>query len=267
MKDSFVLYNELIDTVYLMPDEDAGILFKMILNYENGRKLDEDIYNESESAMVAFTFVQRQLDRCAEKYEQTIQARSRAGKKGAEKRWGTDNTDMANDSKAIANDNKNRTKMPVPVPVPVPVNENISTNVDIVEQARPSIESDIDIIIDYLNKATASNFKKTTEAYRKVIRARLNDKYTLDDFKRVIDSRVALWGNDERMREYLRPQTLFAPSHFDSYLNEANRPRVSDIKKAPSNGGVQKDNPFQNFEQHQYTDEEFEAMERAMMGR
>lgn len=37
--------------------------------------------------------------------------------------------------------------------------------------------------------------------------------------------------------------------------------------KPPQTGGMQKDNPFQNFEQHQYTDDEFEAMERAMMGR
>ncbi len=261
MKDSFVLYNELIDTVYLMPDEDAGILFKMILNYENGRKLDEDIDNESESAMVAFTFIQRQLDRCAEKYEQTIQARSKAGKKGMQKRWGTDNTDITNDNKPITNDNKDITKITVPVPVPVPVNKDI----DIVEQARPSIESDVDYIIDYLNRATQSNFKKTTEAYRKAIRARLNDKYTLTDFERVIDSRVALWGNDERMREYLRPQTLFAPSHFDAYLNEANRPRPSNKQSRPSsNGGTQKNNPFNNFEQNHYSDDELDELERML---
>lgn len=38
-------------------------------------------------------------------------------------------------------------------------------------------------------------------------------------------------------------------------------------KKPPQTGGMQQNNPFQNYEQHQYTDEEFEAMERAMMGR
>lgn len=37
--------------------------------------------------------------------------------------------------------------------------------------------------------------------------------------------------------------------------------------KPPQTGGMQQNNPFQNYEQHQYTDEDFEAMERAMMGR
>lgn len=266
MKDSFVLYNELIDTVSLMPDEDAGILFKMILNYENGRRLDDAVDNESDSAMVAFTFIQRQLDRCAEKYEQTVQARSEAGKKGMAKRWGTDNKDITNDNKPITNDNNDITK----ITVPVPVNDNVPVidNISIVEQARPSIEDDIDYVIDYLNSVTGSHFKTKTDAYRKAIRGRLKEGYTLDDFKKVIQSRVMLWGNDERMCEYLRPQTLFAPSHFDAYLNEANKPRPSNPKPKPSsNGGTQANNPFQNYEQNQYSDDEFAEMERAMMAR
>lgn len=266
MKDSFILYNELIDTVSLMPDEDAGILFKMILNYENGRRLDEDCREESESAMVAFTFIQRQLDRCAEKYEQTLQARSRAGKKGMEKRWGTDNTDITNDNKPITNDNKDIAKITVPVPVPVnePVNKDISPKGDIIEQARPPIESDIDEIIDYLNAATSSKFSKNTDATRKAIRARLKAGATVDDFHKVIDHKVEKWGNDERMREYLRPQTLFAPSHFESYLNEANRPRPSNVQSdyARNTGGMAKDNKFMDYDQR--TDYDYEALERML---
>lgn len=264
MKDSFVLYNELIDTVSLMPDEDAGILFKMILNYANGNKLDEYVTNESDSAMVAFTFVQRQLDRCAEKYEQTLQARSRAGKKGMEKRWGTDNTDITNDNKPITNDNKDITKITVPVPVPVPVNEDISPKGDIIEQARPPIESDIDEIIDYLNAATSSKFSKSTDATRKAIRARLKAGATVDDFHKVIDHKVEKWGNDERMREYLRPQTLFAPSHFESYLNEANRPRPSNTSQgndARNTGGMAKDNKFMDYDQREY---DYDALEKML---
>ena len=85
MKNSFVLFNDLIDTVSILEDEEAGALFKMILNYENGRELSKDIKCESIPALIAFTFVQRQLDRLDEQYEKTTQARIEAGRKGAER--------------------------------------------------------------------------------------------------------------------------------------------------------------------------------------
>ena len=127
MKNSFVLFNDLINTVSILEDEEAGALFKMILNYENGRELSQDINCESKQALVAFTFIQRQLDRLDEQYEKTKQARIEAGKKGAEARWhskamASNGKRMANDSKAIANDGKHMAKMPINVPVPVPVN-------------------------------------------------------------------------------------------------------------------------------------------------
>ena len=127
MKNSFVLFNDLIDTVSILEDEEAGALFKMILNYENGRELSQDIKCESKQALVAFTFIQRQLDRLDEQYEKTKQARIEAGKKGAEARWhsksmANDDKRIANNSKAMANDSKHMAKMPINVPVPVPVN-------------------------------------------------------------------------------------------------------------------------------------------------
>lgn len=131
-KDSFVLYTELIDTVDAMSDADAGALFKMILNYENDQQIDKDVDTQSHTALIAFTFVKRQLDRLDEKYEETIKARKEAGKKGAEKRWqkdgktmANDSKGMANDSKAILSDSKGMAKMPVNVPVPVPVNDPV----------------------------------------------------------------------------------------------------------------------------------------------
>ncbi|HEM3703666.1 TPA: conserved phage C-terminal domain-containing protein, partial [Streptococcus suis] len=48
--------------------------------------------------------------------------------------------------------------------------------------------------------------------------------YTLEDFKKVIDTKVVQWKNDSHMAKFLRPKTLFSPSHFDSYLNEVPKP-------------------------------------------
>lgn len=75
-------------------------------------------------------------------------------------------------------------------------------------------------VIGYLNEKAGTRFRQTSEATRRLIRARIADGYTVDDFKRVIDNKVATWGNDPRMTNYLRPETLFRASKFEGYLNE-----------------------------------------------
>ncbi|MBP2058622.1 putative phage protein (TIGR02220 family) [Lactobacillus colini] len=84
-------------------------------------------------------------------------------------------------------------------------------------------------IIEYLNDKANRSFNPNTKAYRNLIRARWNDrtdinghKLTPDEklaqFKQVIDNKVAEWAGDEKMVNFLRPNTLFAASHFDDYL-------------------------------------------------
>ena len=52
------------------------------------------------------------------------------------------------------------------------------------------------------------------------INGRLNDGFTIEDCKKVIDIKVAQWLNDPKMNTYLRPSTLFRQSKFEEYLNE-----------------------------------------------
>ena len=53
-----------------------------------------------------------------------------------------------------------------------------------------------------------------------MITARLEEGYTVEDFKVVITKKCKEWKNDPKMSTFLRPSTLFAPSHFDEYLNQ-----------------------------------------------
>lgn len=76
-------------------------------------------------------------------------------------------------------------------------------------------------IIDYLNQKTGKNFKSTSKATQRHIKARFSDGFTLDDFKRVIDIKSAQWLKDKKMSAYLRPDTLFG-TKFEGYLNETN---------------------------------------------
>lgn len=82
-----------------------------------------------------------------------------------------------------------------------------------------------DVVLE-LNTVTGSSFEAGAESTAKHIRARINDKRTLDDFKAVIRDKQAEWGNDSKMRKFLRPETLFG-NKFDGYLSEARRARVT----------------------------------------
>ena len=89
-----------------------------------------------------------------------------------------------------------------------------------------SDKSDVSIpyseIIDYLNKKTGRSFRNV-DANKKLIKARWNDGYQLDDFKAVINNMVANWSGKEfngtPADNYLQPKTLFS-NKFDSYLNQ-----------------------------------------------
>jgi len=74
-------------------------------------------------------------------------------------------------------------------------------------------------IIAYLNQKADRNYKDDTPKTRTLIKARINENFTLDDFKKVIDNKTATWKGDNGYDKYLRPETLFG-NKFESYLNE-----------------------------------------------
>lgn len=74
------------------------------------------------------------------------------------------------------------------------------------------------LVVDYLNEQAGTKYKSTASKTKKLIDARVNEKFTLDDFKMVIDKKVAEWIGTE-YEQYLRPETLFG-TKFESYLNQ-----------------------------------------------
>lgn len=85
-------------------------------------------------------------------------------------------------------------------------------------------------IIEYLNIKTGSKFKATTKPYIQAIRSRLKEGYTVDDFKTVIDKKCREW-KGTKLEKYLTPKTLFAPSHFDTYLNSNEMAVMTDTER------------------------------------
>lgn len=82
-------------------------------------------------------------------------------------------------------------------------------------------------IISYFNKVCNTPFKSNTSSTKKLIKARLNEGFTIEDFKRVIDLKYEEWGvrpfkfsSGQMSNEFLRPTTLFGDK-FESYVYES----------------------------------------------
>ena len=101
--------------------------------------------------------------------------------------------------------------------------KNISTSYELhmeteTEKETETINKDILAIVSYLNERTGKSFRASSRATKDKIRARLNEGFTADDFKRVIDVKTAEWMGTEQ-EKYLRPETLFG-TKFEGYLNQ-----------------------------------------------
>jgi uncharacterized phage protein (TIGR02220 family) len=92
-------------------------------------------------------------------------------------------------------------------------------------------------IVSFLNEKTGKHFRFESAVTQRLIRARISEGFTLEDFKYVIERKASQWLNTD-MEKYLRPTTLFRPGNFEAYLNEREteeewRKRISDqLKKA-----------------------------------
>lgn len=80
-------------------------------------------------------------------------------------------------------------------------------------------------IVDYLNAKAGTRYKASTSSTRKHIKARLDEGFTINDFKTVIDKKCSEWLSNSKMEQYLRPETLFG-TKFEGYLNAKPRQEV-----------------------------------------
>ena len=91
---------------------------------------------------------------------------------------------------------------------------NTETNTESIYTPLPIAE-----IITYLNNQTNADYKPGSWKTRKLIKARWNEGFRYDDFKKVIDIKTEEWLNDPLMSKFLRPETLFG-TKFESYMNQ-----------------------------------------------
>ncbi|MCI3861088.1 conserved phage C-terminal domain-containing protein [Lactococcus garvieae] len=103
-------------------------------------------------------------------------------------------------------------------------------------------------IISYLNGKAGRSFRNT-DANKRLIKARWNEGYKLNDFKKVIDNKVLDWTgkmiNGKPAENYLQPSTLFG-TKFDNYLNEKPQTVTNAYTSDGTNDGWTKNKAWAN---------------------
>jgi uncharacterized phage protein (TIGR02220 family) len=80
-------------------------------------------------------------------------------------------------------------------------------------------------ILDFLNRKTGRRFparhpnKDPTKSLRMVY-ALLKRGYSEQQVRQVVGNRLVRWEADAKMKEFLRPKTIFCPENFEQYLGQ-----------------------------------------------
>lgn len=201
--NGFTIYKEYYELITLLTEKEQQELSLAIMRYmfEN----IEPTLNDRQTKI--FNNLRRPLDKSKNR-----------GKSGSITKSSEEQKE--NETKSNENQNENKTKTHQDVNVIVNDNVNVNGNVK-----KISIE-EIKGIIEYLNLKTNSHYKYTTDKTQSLIKARINDGFTLNDFKIVIDNKCEEWIGTE-FEKFLRPETLFS-NKFESYLNQRNtaKPKI-----------------------------------------
>ncbi|KAJ0073356.1 phage replisome organizer N-terminal domain-containing protein [Bacillus altitudinis] len=100
------------------------------------------------------------------------------------------------------------------------------------------------LITDLLNQMSDKNYRHTTPKTQQLIKARWNEGFRFDDFKKVILAKCFEWRDNPDMSKFLRPETIFG-TKFEGYLNNSDEViKRAQHKGVGSRSNRQNDLPF-----------------------
>ena len=215
-RDSFIFYRSFYEAIVLMPPEEQVKVYHAIATYCLNHKETE----LDGMAKMVFTLVKPQLDANYKRFEN--------GCKGGKPKQ------VVTKPEPKANQTVTKSKA------------NLNLNVNVNEYKENTLSGKLNQtatarqVIDHLNKTANRAYRHSKTSLEPIV-ARLKDMALdpcgLDKYpdinpyqwcEFVINRKVAKWGKDPKMSEFLRPETLFRRSNFESYLGEV----LTSIKKS-----------------------------------
>lgn len=246
-KDNFLLKISQREVFNELSDEEAGKLIKGIFNYVcDGNSGLTGLLN------VVFIPIKKDID----KNEENYQKKCEKNKESVKKRWEKEREKDTNVYERIPNDTETYEDIPNDTDtrhISYITNHNSleKDNRVIGEEEKTTppptnnkpndggLLQESEEIINYLNEVVGTQYRPNSKESQKHIKARLNEGYSIDDFKQVIDNMAFKWLNDEKMNRYLRPETLFG-TKFESYLNELPKVKIPKTLKDVSMEDIDK---------------------------
>ena len=128
-----------------------------------------------------------------------------------------------------------------------------------------NIKEKVTNIINYLNLKAGAMYKATNSKTINLVKFKLKDGFTVDDFKTVIDKKVKAWMGTI-FEQYLTPFTLFGDK-FEMYLNQ-NLPttscsNINNSYEPKNNYKSNKNLRFHNFKGRDY---DYDDLEKKLLG-
>ena len=216
-KRSFVIYEDWGNYILNLPVEMAGELSKMIMSYAiNGELIESS--NPAITAM--FTLIKEKMDDDYMKYLDRCE-RNRRNRNGEN----DDIDDCCDEEELNVTSGDDSSQVVTSGDNSDYDYHNHNHNHKHISSSKKKIEAtETDIrILDYFNSKCNTSYRYKNQEILKLIHGRLKDGFNEDDFKRVIDIKFEDWFDNPDMSKYLKPSTLFRPSHFEEYLNQRTR--------------------------------------------
>lgn len=204
--NGFTIYKEYYELITLLTEREQQELLLAITKF-----MFEDIkptLNDKQTKI--FNNLRRPLEKSKKRSKCGSITKSNENQEENEIETKENQKEIKTKSNESQKENENKTHQDVNVIVNV--NDNVDVNVK-----KISLE-EIKGIVEYLNIKSNSHYKYSTDKTQTLIKARIKDGFTLDDFKIVIDKKCEEWlGTD--FEKFLRPETLFS-NKFEGYLNQ-----------------------------------------------
>lgn len=217
-KKSFVLYSDSQGLVNQLPDDVAGRLLKHIYAYVN----DENPITDELLLNIAFEPIKMQLKRDLQKWEQTKEGRSVAGKASAEaKRLAKLAEQSLTNSTNVESVEQNSTNSTV--------NDNV--NVNVINNNTPAKADDVfdfNKYLETLNQKFSRSFKVVNEKTKKQIKARLKEKYTKQDIIDAINNCVVSEFHKGNGYQYCTPEFFSRADILDRW-SDITKPKQSKV--------------------------------------
>lgn len=133
----------------------------------------------------------------------------------------SDTMSATNPEDYIQTETKTETKQNIDANASVGVLNFIHLETDSEKKKNPPAQKEKDAIevLEHLNLVANKKYQPT-KTNLGFISARLKEGNEIIDLKRVIEIKSLNWLNDHKMNTFLRPETLFNPTKFQTYIQE-----------------------------------------------